>query len=102
MSLEDGAGGRLFEAVSADATRVPEVLVLSRVLATWRFALSLVEPSLVELLVVGGEGATGVGETAGGAADEAGGGPLVVGAVWSVGVCVAAFGAAAVASVPFC
>ena len=71
MSLDEAgavgaAGVGLFEALSAEATRVPEVLVLLRVLATWRS-----EPSLADVLVVGGAGgvgATAAGATAGGAA----------------------------------
>jgi hypothetical protein len=92
MSLEDAAGVTLSEALSAEATRIPELPLLLRVLATWRSV-----PSFAELLLVGGDG---------GAADGAGGGAVTVGAagagaVWSVGVCAAAFGVGTVAPVPF-
>src|ERR1700689_5557848 len=69
MSLEDGAGVTLFEALSAEATRIPELPVLLRVLATWRSV-----PSFVELLVVGGD----AGAAVAGAADGAGGGTVTV------------------------
>jgi hypothetical protein len=84
----------LFEALSpawlvfelaADATRVPGVSPLLRVLATWRstrseaFDLAGLDASLAgvpavafaTLLVVGAVGATGVGATTGGAAGGA-------------------------------
>ena len=72
MSLDAATGIGLFEALWAEATRVPEVLLLLRVLATWR---SL--PSLTEVLVVGGAG--GVGATAGAAAGGAAGAALGAG-----------------------
>jgi hypothetical protein len=75
VSLDEAAGIGLFEALSAEATRVPEVPLLLRVLATCR---SL--PSLAEVLVVGGAG--GVGATAAGAiTGGAAGAALELGAV---------------------